>query len=175
MIFNKLKIHGAYLIELERREDERGYFARAFCAKEFATQNLVTTFPQINVSHNNKKGTIRGLHYLTASHQETKVIRCIQGEIYDVIVDLRPESPTYLQWEGITISAEKGSIVYMPAGCANGYQALADNSRAFYMSSIPYAPNFEKGIRYNDSTFNIIWPITDNIIISDKDRNLPDF
>ena len=175
MKFTPTKISGVYVVDLEKREDERGFFARAFCVNEFADQDMVTEYKQCNISSNYKRGTIRGLHYQIAPHAETKLIRCLSGRIFDVCVDLRPASTTYKQWFGIELSAENYRMLYVPTGFANGYQTLADNSTAYYSSSTVYAPEFERGIRWNDPAFGITWPITDIVILSEKDKILPDY
>lgn len=175
MIFTETEIKGAYIIDLEKRSDDRGYFARAFCANKFADHGLKTEFVQANISFNYKKGTVRGLHYQLAPHQETKFFRCISGAMYDVFIDLRPESATYLKWIGVELSVENKRALYVPAGCANGYQALQDNTEALYYVDAFYTPGAEKQIRWDDPTFNIKWPITKGVVLSDKDKSTPDF
>lgn len=175
MIFTKGKIDGSFIIDLEKREDERGFFARAFCANEFADRNLETSFVQTNMSGNNKKGTIRGLHYQNPPHQEVKVFRCIKGEIFDAVVDLRKDSPTYKQWMGVELSEGNRKMLYVPKGCANGYQALKDGSEVLYMVSEFYSPGAEMGIRWDDPQFSIDWPIKEDVILSEKDKNQLDF
>lgn len=174
MKFTPTKIHGSYIIDLQKIEDERGFFARAFCTDEFAQYGLETNFPQINMSFNHKKGTIRGLHFQTAPHEEVKLVRCINGEIFNVIIDLRPESETYLNWFGVLLSADNHKMLYVPKGCANGYQALIDGAKAFYATSSKYAPEAENGIRWNDPKFKIEWPISE-VIVSKKDAGFSDF
>jgi len=166
-------IHGAYVITLEEKRDNRGFFARVFDLNEFSTNNLETQFVQANLSATNKKGTIRGLHYQFFPHEEAKLIRCIAGRIYDVIVDMREDSPSYHQWFGIELTSENNKMMYIPKKCANGYQALEGNSKALYWVTEFYAPDFEKGVRYNDPTIGIVWPITKNIVVSKKDKKIP--
>jgi len=175
MIFTETKLPGAFIIELEKRTDERGFFARAWCRDEFEAHGLQTTWVQANIGFSKKRGTLRGLHYQVVPHQEVKLMRCIRGAIYDVIIDLRPESPTYKQWLGVELTADNRQMLYVPAGFAHGYQALLDDSETFYQVSQSYTPEAERGVRWNDPAFGITWPITDTVILSDKDNNSPDF
>lgn len=175
MKFTPLIISGAWLIEPEKISDDRGFFARAFCEKEFVDHNIDFHFAQSNLSHCTNVGTIRGLHYQLAPHGEAKLMRCIQGEIFDVLVDLRPESPTYLQSQGVQISAQDYQMIFIPQYCAHGYQALTDDAEVLYSVSSAYAPGAEKGIRWNDPQFAINWPLSKDVILSEKDANWPDF
>ena len=175
MIFKETCLTGAYTIELEEHGDERGFFARAWCKKEFMTQGLTSNIVQTNFAFTKKKGTIRGMHYQIAPNEEAKLMRCIKGAIHDVIIDLRPESSTYKQWLGVELSSENRKMFYVPEGFAHGYQSLTDNVETFYMVSEFYSPDSERAVRWNDSAFSIEWPITKNLTISDKDRNWPDF
>ncbi len=175
MIFRETKLAGAFIIELEKLEDERGFFARAWCQKEFEAQGLVSRFVQCNVSFNKKRGTLRGMHYQVAPYEEVKLVRCTRGAIYDVIIDLRPDSPTYTQWLGVELTADNYRMLYVPEGCAHGYQTLTDNAEVFYQVSQFYAPQCERGVRWDDPVFNIEWPIDHPIILSEKDRRWPDF
>lgn len=175
MIFTETKLPGAFIIDIEKHQDDRGFFARAWCQNEFEAQGLNTHWVQANLGFSNKKGTIRGLHYQIAPHAEIKLIRCIRGAVYDVIVDLRPESPTYKQWLGVELTADNHKMFYIPEGFAHGYQALVDDAETFYQVSQFYAPGAEKGIRWNDSAFNIEWAITKNLILSEKDKSWPDY
>lgn len=175
MIFTETKLPGAFLIDIEPIEDERGFFARVWCQEEFAEHGLQTTWAQSNLAHTKKKGTLRGLHYQVAPYQEAKLMRCIRGAIYDVIIDLRPDSSTYKQWLGVELTAQNHKTLYIPEGFAHGYQALVDDTETFYQVSQFYTPGAERGVRWNDPTFGIEWPITKNIIISGKDKNCPDF
>jgi dTDP-4-dehydrorhamnose 3,5-epimerase len=174
MIFTETPIPGAYHVELQPHRDDRGLFARAWCQEEFADHGLTQPFVQANLTQTHVAGTVRGIHYQTAPHEEAKFIRCLRGAIYDVIVDVRPDSPTYLQWHGQTLTAERRNAVYIPAGCAHGYQTLADDTEVFYQVTAAYTPGVEQGIRYDDPTFEIAWPqpVTE---ISEKDRSWPDF
>lgn len=175
MIFTETKLPGAFIIELEKRTDERGFFARAWCRDEFKDHGLQTTWVQANIGFSKKRGTLRGLHYQVAPYQEVKLMRCIRGAIYDVIIDLRPESPTYKQWLGVELTADNRRMLYVPAGFAHGYQVLLDDSETFYQVSQAYTPRAERGVRWNDPAFGITWPIIDTVILSDKDKNSPDF
>jgi dTDP-4-dehydrorhamnose 3,5-epimerase len=173
MIFKKTPIEGSYTILLDPRKDERGFFARTFCSKEFEKTMITSNFVQCNISENKYKNTLRGLHFQKTPYAEDKLIRCFRGKIFDVCVDLRPESPSYLQWYGAELSEHNHTALYIPKGCAHGYQTLTDNTLIFYQTSQFYTPASEKGIFWNDPTLNIQWPLQENIIISDKDKNLP--
>lgn len=175
MLFEPTTLEGAYVVELQRHQDERGFFARTWCKREFAEQGLVSELVQANTALTHRKGTIRGLHYQLAPHAETKLVRCVRGAIFDVIVDLRPASATYCRWFGTRLTSDNGRMIYVPEGFAHGYQALSDDSEIFYLVSEFYAPVSERGIRWNDPRFKISWPISDAVIISEKDRNLPDY
>lgn len=170
--FASIPLAGSYLIRLDPHVDRRGMFARAFCSREFAAQGLETNYVQSNISHNVKAGILRGLHYLRGPHAEVRLVRCIKGAIYDVIVDMREASETYLSWFGVELSETNGLMMYVPQGFAHGYQALSDDATAFYMVSAFYAPEAEGGLRYNDPRLHIVWPrsVTD---ISDKDAAWP--
>ena len=174
MIFHETPLKGAYTIELEKRGDDRGFFARFFCTEEFSKQGLSHSFAQINNSLTGKKGTLRGMHYQMMPSAEIKIVRCISGALYDVILDLRPDSSTFGQWFGETLSADNRTMMYCPKGFAHGFVTLEDDTEAFYLVSDPYAPELERGIRYNDPKFNIEWPVEPREI-SDKDSSWPDF
>lgn len=174
MKFNESPLKGAYTIELEKRGDNRGFFARFFCEAEFAAAGLESSFAQINNSLTGKKGTLRGIHYQLAPSAEVKVVRCISGALYDVILDLRPQSPTFGKWFGATLSAENRLMMYCPRGFAHGFITLEENTEAFYLVSDSYAPQLERGVRYNDPVFNIEWPL-EPLEISEKDNAWPDF
>jgi dTDP-4-dehydrorhamnose 3,5-epimerase len=175
MIFTETSIHGAHLVDLRRMEDPRGFFARAWSSREFAEKGLETDYPDVNFSHSTRKGTIRGMHYQKAPHEEAKFVRCVRGALFDVIIDLRPASPTYLKWAGFEISASSYQAIYVPPGCAHGVQTLEDNSEMLYMVSACYQPGAEGGIRWDDPFFGIEWPDVGQRIISDKDLAWPDF
>ncbi len=167
-------IAGAWLIEMEPVEDERGAFARSFCREEFARHGLNPAVAQCSVSTNRRKGTLRGMHYQAAPHEETKLVRCTRGAIHDVILDLRPQSPTFRKWFAVELSADNRRMLYVPAGFAHGFQSLTDNTEVFYQISTPYHPESARGVRWDDPAFGIEWPATERII-SDKDRHYPDF
>ena len=174
MKFTETKLKGAYVIELEKREDDRGFFARTFCENEFAAQGLETRFVQGNMSTNPKKGTLRGMHRQVDPHQEVKVVRCTKGAIYDVIVDLRKDSPTYKQWVGVELTDENYKALYVPKDFAHGYLSLTDGAEVTYMVSAFYTPGAESGLRYNDPAFGIEWPIAIEVI-SEKDAAWEDY
>ncbi len=174
MKFHKTPLDGAFTIELERRGDERGFFSRFFCEKEFAAAGLETRFPQINNSVSARKGAIRGLHYQLTPNAEVKVMRCVRGAMYDVIVDLRAGSPTYLHWFGAELTAENRTMMYVPRGFAHGFLSLTDEVEVVYMASAFYAPGSERGLRWDDPVIGIEWPIKP-VEVSDKDRSWPDF
>jgi dTDP-4-dehydrorhamnose 3,5-epimerase len=173
MLFEATKLKDAYLIKLQKIADERGYFARSWCKNEFHQHGLDANLVQCNVSFNHSKGALRGMHYQSPPDAETKLVRCTRGAIFDVIIDLRPDSPSYLQWFGATLTPENGDMLYIPKGFAHGFQTLTDNSEIFYQMSDFYAPQSAKGVRWNDPFFNIQWPLTPTVL-SDKDRALPD-
>ncbi len=175
MIFTETKFKGVYIIEIEKIEDERGFFSRLWCQREFSQRGLNANFVQGNLAYNHKKATVRGMHYQTPPYQEVKLIRCTKGSLYDVIIDLRPNSETYLQWFSIILSDSDYKQLYIPEGFAHGYQTLTDNVEMRYGVTQFYTPEAERGIRWNDPLFKIDWPYKDNIIISEKDKNWPDF
>ena len=174
MKFHPTPLHGARTIEPEKRGDERGFFARMFCHNEFAAAGLVSAFVQVNNSLSAKKGTLRGLHYQLAPSAEVKLIRCVRGALYDAIIDLRPDSPSFGKWFGAELTAENRLMMYSPRGFAHAILTLADDTEALYMVSDYYAPQEERGVRYNDPKFGVAWPI-EPVEISDKDRSWPDF
>ena len=174
MIFRETKLSGVYQIDLERHEDERGFFARAFCEREFSAHGLLPRYPQWNLSHNRARGTLRGLHLQARPHAEVKVVRCVAGAIFDVVVDLRRGSPRYRQWVGVELSAENASALYVPEGCAHGFITLRADSDVFYQMSAFHAPEAARGFRWNDPAFAIQWPVTPTVI-SARDSAFPDF
>lgn len=174
MIFSETKLKGAYIIEIEKREDNRGFFARTWCQREFVLHNLNPCVVQSNTSFNIRKGTLRGLHYQAAPHAETKLIRCVKGSIYDVIVDLRPDSPAYTQYISAELTAENYRMLYVPAYFAHGFMTLKDNTEVVYQVSEFYSPESERGIRWNDPSFQIKWPSAVKVI-SDKDASWSDY
>jgi len=175
MIFTETKISGAFIIEPEKLEDNRGFFLRSWCKKEFDAHGLESNFVQFNISSSKKAGTLRGMHYQIAPHQETKLIRCTKGLLYEVIIDLRPESSSYMQWFGVELNAEMYQMLYIPAGLANGFLTLKNDTEVFYPATHFYCAESERGIRWDDPSFGIEWPKTDALIISEKDKNWPDY
>ncbi|MBN4066866.1 dTDP-4-dehydrorhamnose 3,5-epimerase [Simkania negevensis] len=174
MRFLKTPLNGAYVIELEKMGDERGFFSRLFCHNEFKNNGLDPKVVQANDSYSQEKGSIRGMHYQLSPKAETKLVRCIRGSLYDVIIDLRSESPTFKQWFGVELNAENRKMLFVPRGFAHGFQTLENDTEAFYLVSEFYAPKFERGIRWNDPEFGIKWP-TAPTTISDKDSSHPNF
>jgi dTDP-4-dehydrorhamnose 3,5-epimerase len=173
MKFNETKLKGAYIIELEKLEDERGYFARAWCQQEFLKSGLDAVLVQCNVSSNPRRGTLRGMHYQDPPHAETKLVRCIRGAVYDVIVDLRPDSQTFLQWTAVELTPDNGRMIYVPKGFAHGFQTLEDHSMVFYQVSEFYARDYCRGVCWNDPQLNITWPC-DVTAISTQDKGWGD-
>ncbi len=173
MIFRKTKLAGAYIIEPEPFKDKRGLFARTFCRREFEKIGHTKEFVQFNHSHTLQKGTIRGLHYQLPPHMEIKLIRCVRGSVYDVIVDLRPHSPTYLEYIGIKLSGKNMRMIYVPEGFAHGFQTLEDDSDLIYHHTAFYAPEAESGLRFDDPKIGIDWPLPPRSL-SEKDKNYPD-
>jgi dTDP-4-dehydrorhamnose 3,5-epimerase len=169
MVFTETQLAGAYIIDLERREDSRGFFARAFCQKEFEAHGLKPIIAQANVAHNIKKGTMRGMHFQFPPAPETKVVRCTRGGILDIIVDLRPESPTYLQHISVELNEENQRALYVPERFAHGYQVLLDNTDTNYQVGEFYTPNAESGLLHNDPRLKLAWPFPVTVI-SDKDQ-----
>jgi dTDP-4-dehydrorhamnose 3,5-epimerase len=167
--FEETRLAGAYIVEPQLRADDRGFFARAWCEHEFSEHNLVSHMVQGNISGSSKRGTLRGLHYQTAPHEEAKLVRCTRGAIYDVIVDLRPGSASHAQWLGVELTADNRRMLYVPEGFAHGYQTLADGTEVAYQVSAFYTPDVERGVRWNDSAFGIEWPITDDVILSETE------
>jgi len=173
MIFAETKLSGAFIIDLEKRGDSRGFFARSFCQDEFERHGLVNKVVQTNVSLSKHQGTLRGMHYQEAPYAETKLVRCTQGAIYDVIVDIRPESPTFKQWIGVELSSSNHRMLFVPQHFAHGFITLMDDSEVTYQVSQVYHPGSERGLRYNDPALGIIWP-QEVKVISDKDASWAD-
>ena len=174
MRFRETKLQGAFVIELETLEDSRGFFARVWCQKEFEEHGLVPRIAQVNTSFNVKAGALRGMHYQIAPQEETKVVRCTRGSLYDVIIDLRPDSPTYKCWTGVELTATNHTMLYVPAKFAHGFITLEDNTEVMYLISAAYAPELARAVRWNDPEFNIEWPRPVEEI-SDQDAGWPDF
>ncbi len=174
MIFRETPLPGAYVIDIERLEDERGFFARTWCEREYQAHGLNPRLVQCSISFNKVKGTLRGMHYQLPPFAEAKVVRCTRGAIYDVIIDLRRESPTFRQHFGITLTPENRSMLYVPEGFAHGLLTLADETEVLYLISEFYAPEYARGVRWNDPAFGIAWPGPVRVI-SARDANYPDF
>ena len=175
MRFLETEILGGYVLELEHNVDERGSFSRIWCADELAAHGLTAGLAQCSISRNDRAGTLRGMHYQRPPHEEAKLVRCTRGAIFDVIVDLRPDSPTYAQWFGIELDSDRGSALYVPEGCAHGFQTLADATEVLYLISSPYHPQAAAGIRWDDPAIGIAWPPATTRTISDRDLSWPDF
>ena len=175
MRFRPTDVDGCHIVELEPFADERGYFARAWCADEMGGAGFENHVAQINMSLSKQAGMIRGLHWRPDPYPEAKVVRCIAGRIFDVCVDVRPGSPTFLSWVGAELTPSNRLAMAVPAGCAHAYQALEDDSEVLYTASAPYVPGVEIGARWNDPSFGIAWPIMESVIVSEKDQNWPDF
>ena len=174
MIFKMTKLSGACVVALDCHTDERGYFARTFCEREFAEHGLPERFPQCNVSFNHSAGTLRGLHYQAAPQREAKLVRCTRGAIYDVAVDLRLGSPTRFEWVGVELTADNGRALFIPEGFAHGFITLCDASEVFYQMSDFYRPEGARGVRWNDPTLAIRWP-REPRVLSERDATYPDF
>jgi len=174
MKFDETKIWGAFQIGIEPIKDERGFFARAWCRNEFGASKLESNLAQCSISYNIRKGTLRGMHYQVAPFEEVKLVRCTKGSIYDVVLDLRPQSPTYRKWVGVLLTAEKRNMVYIPKGCAHGFLTLEDDTEVFYQMSEVYDAASARGFRWNDPAFGITWPEKVEVI-SERDRTYPDF
>jgi dTDP-4-dehydrorhamnose 3,5-epimerase len=173
MKFSPTRLQGAHLIELEKFHDDRGYFARSWCRREFVEHGLDPGLAQCSISFNTKRGTVRGMHYQVSPAAESKLVRCSRGALFDVILDLRPGSATFLQWLGVELTAENGKMLFIPEGFAHGFQTLADDTEIFYQISEFYSPQHARGVRWNDSLFGIQWPepVT---VISERDSRYPD-
>jgi dTDP-4-dehydrorhamnose 3,5-epimerase len=174
MIFKETKLKGAFIIELQKHQDDRGFFARTFCKQELEAHGLISDVVQANMSLSKARGTLRGMHYQKSPFEETKLVRCTRGALHDVIIDLRSDSPTYQQWIGVNLTADNCRMLFVPQKFAHGFVTLADDTEASYLVSQFYAPGSELGIRWNDPQFDIQWPI-DVQVISEKDANWPDY
>jgi dTDP-4-dehydrorhamnose 3,5-epimerase len=174
MIFQETNLHGVFEIRLEPYGDERGFFARSWCRREFDSHGLNSAIAQCNVSFNEKKGTLRGMHYQAEPYPEAKLVRCTQGAIYDVVVDLRPGSHTRKHWVSVVLTASDRNMIYVPEGCGHGFLTLEDQTEVFYQMSEFYHPELSRGVRWNDPAFQINWP-AQPAVISDRDQALPDF
>ena len=174
MKFIATELESAYILEVESHEDKRGFFARTFCQDEFRARGLNPEVAQCSVSFNKRRGTLRGMHYQSEPFPEAKLVRCTAGAVYDVIVDLRPQSATYRRWVAVELTAANRRALYVPEHFAHGFQALADETEVFYQISEFYHPECSRGIRWNDAAFRIRWPLAE-LVISERDRNFPDF
>lgn len=174
MIFTETPVKGAFLIDLEPREDDRGFFARTWCERECGERGMNLRIAQCNVSFNKKRATLRGLHYQTAPFEEAKLVRVTHGVIYDVVVDLRPGSTSFMRHLAVELSAGNRRALYVPEGCAHGFQTLDDDTEVSYQMSAPYSADHARGVRWNDPTFGIEWPAAERIM-ADRDRTYPDF
>jgi len=168
MIFRETTLKGAFVIEMEKFEDKRGFFARAWCQEESEANGLVSRVVQTNISFNRKRGTLRGMHYQVAPYEQVKLVRCTRGMIYDVIIDMRPDSPTFRKWTGVELTAENYIMLYVPENFAHGFQTLEDNTEVTYQVSQFYSPESERGVRYDDPVFQVEWPLPVEVI-SEKD------
>jgi dTDP-4-dehydrorhamnose 3,5-epimerase len=173
MRITETTLRGAFVIDIERREDERGYFARTYCREEFERAGLNATYEQCSTSFNRRRGTLRGMHFQLEPAEEHKLVRCTRGRIYDVIVDLRSESPTRYAWLAVELSEDTGRAVYVPPGFAHGFQTLVDDAEVFYHISVPYQAELASGVRWDDPRLRVEWPISDPIL-SERDRSYPD-
>jgi len=174
MRIKQTPLAGACVIEIEKHIDERGFFARTWCKKEFSAHGLSPEHSQSSISYNKFKGTLRGMHFQVAPHEEIKIVRCTSGAIHDVIIDLRGDSPTWLHHFGIELNAENRTMLYVPTGFAHGFITLEDDTQVSYLISEPYAPESARGVRWNDPAFGIVWPIQP-VVMSETDRTLPNF
>lgn len=174
MQFRALSVDGAFVVDIDRIPDERGFFARSWSAQDFAAKDLDPGLVQISLSYNARAGTIRGMHYQVEPHAETKLVRCTSGAIHDVVLDLRPTSPTFKRYEGVELTATNRSALYVPRGCAHGFQTLVDGAEVLYQISAEYAPEAARGVRWDDPAFGIAWPMAPTSM-SERDRTFPDF
>ncbi len=172
MIFTESRLPGAWIIDANAIGDDRGLFAVVWVGEEFSRRGLDANLAQCNLAWNRERGTLRGMHFQLAPHEQVKIVRCTRGALIDVIVDLRPSSPTYQQWDSVELTADNRRMIYVPAGFAHGYLTLQDGTEAYYHASTPYAPRHESGVRWDDPAFGIQWPVAP-VVISDKDTNWP--
>ncbi|MEP6911402.1 MAG: dTDP-4-dehydrorhamnose 3,5-epimerase [bacterium] len=175
MVIKETKLKGAFVIEPERFEDERGFFAPLWSEKALVALGAEARFVEGNTSFNKRRGTLRGMHYQAAPHAQAKLVRCTRGAVYDVGVDLRPDSPTFRQWLGVELSEQNGLLLYVPGDFGHGYLTLEDNSELYYQVTDVYAPDASRGFRWDDPAFQIEWPLTDEIVIVQRDREYPNF
>jgi dTDP-4-dehydrorhamnose 3,5-epimerase len=171
MIFTETKLKGAFIIDIDPHEDERGFFARSWCEKEFKQHGLNPRLAQCNISFNKKRGTLRGMHYQVEPFPEAKLVRCTMGAVYDVVIDLRSGSPTFRQWAAVELTAENRRALYVPEGLAHGFQTLVDNTEVLYQMGEFFHPECARGVRWNDPVFGIEWSLSNSLSISEKDKN----
>jgi dTDP-4-dehydrorhamnose 3,5-epimerase len=174
VILRAVSVAGAFIVEPEAVHDERGFFARTFSSSEFAAHALEPAIAQCSISFNPRRGTLRGMHYQQAPHAETKLVRCTRGSVFDVVLDLRRDSPSFGEWAGVELTGENHLAMYVPEGCAHGFQTLTDDAEVFYQISVPFAADAGRGVRWDDSAFGIDWPIAVEVI-SQRDATYPDF
>ncbi len=175
MRYSETKIEGIYLLDPERFEDERGFFAPSFSAEEFAARGLTSVFIENNISYSRSRGTLRGMHYQAAPHGQAKLVRCTRGAVYDVAVDLRPDSPTFREWVGVELTEENRRMLYLPGDCGHGFQTLVEDTEVFYMVSHPYVPESGRGFRWDDPFFRIVWPEVGERVLLKRDQEYQDF
>lgn len=168
-------IHGAFILDVTRIPDDRGFFAEAFHQDTFVGLGLETRIAQVNISYNNRLGTLRGMHYQEAPHDEVKIVRCVRGTVFDVAIDLRRDSPTFGAWAGVELSADNRRAFYVPTGCAHGYQTMTEETEVLYLVSQTYSPAHYRGVRWNDPFFNVVWPSTPQRLLHPRDESYPDF
>jgi dTDP-4-dehydrorhamnose 3,5-epimerase len=173
--FTELELAGTFVVDIDAFDDERGLFARTFCESEFSKHGLETAVVQCSTSYNTARGTIRGMHFQVAPHEEVKLVRCTSGSIFDVVLDVRATSPTYGRWQAVELTRNNRRALYIPSGIAHGFQSLEEGSEVLYQISVEYSPQTARGVRWDDPELQIDWPIRNNINISAKDRELPSF
>lgn len=175
MKFVTTSVDGVWIVEEERHADERGWFARTWCTSELSEQGLVAELSQCSASYNHRRGTLRGMHFQAAPYGETKLVRCVRGAIYDVVLDMREDSTSYGQWVGVELTAENGRAVYIPEGCAHGFQTTEEGTEVLYMMAGTYCPEAARGIRWDDPRFGIEWPLPEIAFMSERDASYPDY
>jgi dTDP-4-dehydrorhamnose 3,5-epimerase len=175
MTFTETKLPGVWIIDVDILPDERGFFGRTWAREEFETRGLSTEIAHASLAFNHRRGTIRGMHAQSAPFEEVKLVRVVRGAVFDVVVDLRPGSPTFKQWVGVELTQDNRAMLYVPAGFAHGYQTLTDDAEVFYLISAPYAPSHAIGVRWNDPAFGIDWPLGAPAVIHPRDASYPDF
>jgi dTDP-4-dehydrorhamnose 3,5-epimerase len=173
MQFTPTEIAGVWIVEMERHGDERGWFARTWCAEEFRRHGLNANLAQCSASFNRSKGTLRGMHFQAAPHEEAKLVRCVRGAMFDVALDLRASSASFRRWVGVELTSDNGRALYVPEGCAHGFQTLADDTEVLYQISNVWHPESARGVRWNDPAFGIQWPLEDGAVMSRKDAEWP--